>query len=128
MSIRDLTYAIYALARTAWMLRSKRVAALRDELKVSRAKAFKGCRATDDEVVAVSRSVGVACALFVSRSLCLRRALVTAIMLHRAGIEADVVLGVKPLGNCGHAWVEVGAEVVDDVYFDRSEFVVVDRL
>ena len=45
---------------------------------------------------------------------CLQRSMITARMMHRHGIRAEVVIGYRPIPFFSHAWVEVGGRVVND--------------
>jgi Transglutaminase-like superfamily len=62
----------------------------------------------------VLRAVDLACALYFKKVLCLQRAAATTCLLREAGIPAELVIGVRTLPYCAHAWVEVEGTVVND--------------
>ena len=47
-------------------------------------------------------------------SWCLSRSLALTLMMRLRGVPAHLVLGLRPIPLMGHAWVEVGGEVVND--------------
>ncbi|MBZ5724264.1 MAG: lasso peptide biosynthesis B2 protein [Acidobacteriia bacterium] len=55
-----------------------------------------------------------ALSLYCKPALCLQRAVATARLLRRHGMEAHVVIGYRPEPFFGHAWVEIEGRVVDD--------------
>ena len=62
----------------------------------------------------IVRSVNLACAFYFKKVLCLQRAAVTTCLLRKAGIAAQLVIGVQTLPYGAHAWVEVDGNVVND--------------
>ena len=72
------------------------------------AKQFKETLA--DACSAVNR----ACTWHPKRSLCLQRASVLVCLLRSLGFQAEMVIGVHKMPFYGHAWAEVGGEVVND--------------
>jgi Transglutaminase-like superfamily len=65
-------------------------------------------RSQKPEQADVVRAVNLACAFYFKKVLCLQRAAVTTCLLRKAGIPAELVIGVQTLPYCAHAWVEVG--------------------
>ena len=59
-------------------------------------------------------AVNRACTWHPQRSLCLQRASVLVCLLRSLGIRAEMVIGVHKMPFYGHAWTEVGGEVVND--------------
>ena len=47
-------------------------------------------------------------------SRCLSRSLALTLLLRSLGMPATLVLGIRPVPLKGHAWVELGATVVND--------------
>jgi len=45
---------------------------------------------------------------------CLQRSMVTARLMRRYGLAAEVVIGYRAAPFFGHAWVEIGGRVVND--------------
>lgn len=76
----------------------------------------------------VCEAVNFACGLSLAPPLCLRRSILTALMLRRKGVPASLVLGITPLGGRGHAWVEVDGRIVNDRFFTASDYFVIDRI
>ena len=69
-----------------------------------------GAEALADACCAVNR----ACTWHPLRSLCLQRASVLVCLLRSLGFRAEMVIGVHKMPFYGHAWAEVGGEVVND--------------
>jgi hypothetical protein len=59
-------------------------------------------------------AVNRACTWYPKRSLCLQRASVLVCLLRSVGFPAQMVIGVHKMPFYGHAWVEVGGNVVND--------------
>ena len=59
-------------------------------------------------------AVNRACTWHPKRSLCLQRASVLVCLLRSLGFHAEMVIGVHKMPFYGHAWAEVGGEVVND--------------
>ena len=70
---------------------------------------------TGEETLANACSaVNRACTWHPKRSLCLQRASVLVCLLRSLGFQAEMVIGVHKMPFYGHAWAEVGGEVVND--------------
>ena len=76
----------------------------------------------------VCRAVEEACAWYFKRTLCLQRSSVTAWLLRRQGVPAEVVIGFRPVPIDSHAWVEVQGQVVNDKPQYQKHFKVLERL
>ena len=73
-------------------------------------------------------SVDEACVWYVKRAPCLQRSAVTACLLRRHGIRAEMVIGYRGLPFESHAWVEVDARIVNDRPQYQKFFTVLERL
>lgn len=59
--------------------------------------------------------------------LCLQRAAATACLLKHYGVPAQMVIGAQQMPFRAHAWVEVGARVVNDKPYMPEIYAVLDR-
>lgn len=73
-------------------------------------------------------SVDEACVWYVKRAACLQRSAVATWLLRRHGIDAQLVIGCRPLPFESHAWVEVDGRVINDLPRYRRAFTVLNRL
>jgi len=73
-------------------------------------------------------SVDEACVWYVKRAACLQRSAVATWLLRRHGIDAQLVIGCRPLPFESHAWVEVDGRVVNDLPRYQRAFIVLTRL
>jgi Transglutaminase-like superfamily len=80
---------------------------------------------TVDEIV---WAVDEACVWYVKRAPCLQRSAVGTRLLRRYGLQADLVIGYRPLPFESHAWVEVNGLVVNDRPQYQKYFAVLERL
>ena len=78
-------------------------------------------------VRAICGAVDRACTIYPKHALCLQRSAVAACLLRRAGIAAEMVIGCRKLPFMGHAWVEVGRQVVNDGPAVQELYAVLDR-
>jgi hypothetical protein len=62
----------------------------------------------------VPRTVTAVSSFYWKRVPCLQRSVVTARLLRRYGIEAQVVIGCRAAPFASHAWVEVNGRVIND--------------
>jgi hypothetical protein len=62
------------------------------------------------------------------RIRCLQRAIVTARVLRRHGIPAEVAIGYRPSPFFSHAWVEVAGRVINDSPTFQHRFHILERL
>ena len=79
------------------------------------------------EEAAVCAAVETACVWFWREVSCLHRSAVTARMLRRSGVRAQMVLGAQSLPFKAHAWVEVGGRIVNDNPYIRDIYQELDR-
>jgi len=59
---------------------------------------------------------------------CLQRSIVTARLMQRRGIPADVVVGYRAVPFFSHAWVEVAGRAANDSPTYRMRLQVLERL
>ena len=71
----------------------------------------------------VVRKVDTAAAFFPGRALCMEQSLVLYLCLRRAGVAAELRLGVQPYPFSAHAWVECRGEPVGETYDRMGKFV-----
>ena len=80
-----------------------------------------------DAVGRVSSAVNIACIWYWKEVLCLQRSAVTACLLKRQGVPAQMVIGVQRMPFKAHAWVEVEGTVINDKVYTSEMYVVLDR-
>ena len=73
------------------------------------------------------KAVDLASMCYWKQVLCLQRSAVTACLLKRFGVPAQMVIGVQPLPFKAHAWVEVAGRVVNDRAYVPEMYAVLDR-
>ena|SRR5579872_3512707 len=72
-------------------------------------------RAADHDTLAgVITAINYACIWYPKQALCLQRSFVTAYLLRRKGIQAQIVLGAQQLPFRAHAWIEVDGLAVNE--------------
>jgi hypothetical protein len=77
----------------------------------------------DDAIVArLDHLLAAAAALYPGRALCLERSLVLYDRLRRAGVRADLRLGVQAAPFAAHAWIERHGAPVNDVLEHIEQF------
>ena len=80
-----------------------------------------------DAVQRICLAVDLACIWYWKEVLCLQRAAVTACLLKRSGVPAQMIIGTQQLPFKAHAWVEVDGAVVNDKPYTRQIYTVLDR-
>jgi hypothetical protein len=73
------------------------------------------------------RAVNVASALYFKEVQCLQRSATLVCLLRDCGMPASLVLGAQRLPFRGHAWVELGGEVVNDNRSALEKYDILDR-
>jgi len=73
-------------------------------------------------------AVDEACVWYIKRATCLQRSVVATWLLRRHGLQAEMVIGYRPLPFESHAWVEVDGHVVNDRPQYQRVFRVLERL
>ena len=64
---------------------------------------------------------------YFKRAWCLQRAAASVCMLRLRGIPAELVIGVRKIPFCAHAWTEVGRAVVADPPAVKGSFLEIVR-
>jgi hypothetical protein len=72
-------------------------------------------------------AVDVACIWYWKEVLCLQRSAVTACLLKKYGVAAQLVLGAQQIPFKAHAWVEVDGRVANDKPYMQEIYAVLDR-
>jgi len=67
-----------------------------------------------DAIDRVCAAVNNGCLWYPKKVLCLQRSVVTACLLRRYGVKAQLVIGAQKLPFKAHAWVEVAEQVVNE--------------
>ena len=80
-----------------------------------------------DAVERICAAVDMACIWYWKEVLCLQRSAVTACLLKRYGIPAQMVIGAQQIPFRAHAWVEVDGRVVNDKPYTPEMYAVLDR-
>jgi len=80
-----------------------------------------------DIIDQVSMAVNYACICYPKQALCLQRSFVTAYLLRRRGVTAEMVLGAQKLPFKAHAWVEVDGKAVNERSNVQATYAVWDR-
>lgn len=78
-------------------------------------------------VESICTAVDVACVWYWKEVLCLQRSAVTACLLKRCGVNAQMMIGAQQMPFRAHAWVEVDGRVVNDKPYVREVYAVLDR-
>jgi hypothetical protein len=80
-----------------------------------------------DAIEQICRAVDMACIWYWKEALCLQRSAVTACLLKRNGVPAQMVIGAQQMPFKAHAWVEVDGQVVNDKPYIPEMYAVLDR-
>ena len=83
--------------------------------------------AAPGDVERLRQAVDLAAGFYFKRAWCLQRSAATVWLMRRAGIEADLVIGVRRLPFLAHAWVEVDGRVVNDRPTVRTFYQCIER-
>jgi hypothetical protein len=81
----------------------------------------------DDSPELSCRAVNVACAVYFKEVQCLQRSATLVCLLRDCGMAASLVLGAQRLPFRGHAWVELGREIVNDNPSALEKYEILDR-
>jgi Transglutaminase-like superfamily len=82
---------------------------------------------TPGTVGIVLSAVDMACIWYWKEVLCLQRSAVTAYLLKRQGVPAQMVIGVQQIPFKAHAWVEVDGAVVNDKLYTPEMYAALER-
>jgi len=88
---------------------------------------IKRKRSGEIEVDRICSAVDLACVYYFKQVLCLQRSAVTACILKRQGVFAQLVIGAQHTPFKAHAWVEVDGRVVNDKPYVSEVYPVLDR-
>jgi hypothetical protein len=75
----------------------------------------------------INYAIDVACIWYWKEALCLQRSAVTACLLKKYGVPAQMVIGGQQMPFKAHAWVEVDGRVVNDKPYTPEMYAVLDR-
>lgn len=120
----SLWRAYYELLRFEWYLRRDNFAGLYRRVKTYPVEDGPPRKIDPQPIV---RSVNLACVFYFKKVLCLQRAAATTCLLRKAGIRAQLVIGVQTLPYGAHAWVEVDGAVVNDKAYTPQMYSVLSR-
>jgi len=84
-------------------------------------------RSSKHDVERICSAVDLACIWYPKEVLCLQRSAVTACLLRRCGVPAQMVVGASLMPFRAHAWVEVNGMVVNDKTYVSDMYAVLDR-
>lgn len=80
-----------------------------------------------DDIERINHAIDMACIWYWKEALCLQRSAVTACLLKRYGVRAQMVIGAQQTPFRSHAWVEVDGRVVNDKPYTPEMYAVLDR-
>ena len=80
-----------------------------------------------DTIDRVCKAVNYACVWYPKQVLCLQCAFVTAYLLRKKGVPAQMVLGAQKLPFKAHAWVEVDGRAINERSNVQATYAVWDR-
>jgi hypothetical protein len=80
-----------------------------------------------ESIERVCSAVDMACIWYWKEVLCLQRSAVTACLLKKRGVPAQLVIGAQQMPFKAHAWVEVDGRVVNDKPYTPEIYAVLDR-
>jgi hypothetical protein len=112
------------IARFELYLRRNQFNGLYERVRTCAVAKVRSRRVTQDDIC---RAVNLACVFYFKEVLCLQRAATTTCLLRKAGIPAQMVIGVQQLPFSAHAWVEVEAAVVNDKPYTPEMYSVLSR-
>lgn len=73
-------------------------------------------------------AIDVVSCFYIRRLLCLHRSFAAVRLLRKFGVEAELIIGVRPAPFLSHAWVEVGNETVNDRAGYKRKLLVMERI
>lgn len=85
-------------------------------------------RPSEADIQRICAAVQTACTLYFRRSTCVHRSAALVRLLRAAGGDAHLVFGVQGEPYGGHAWVEIGGNVISDDPSVLSRYTVVERM
>jgi hypothetical protein len=116
--------AYWQLIRFDVYLASRNFAALYNEVRT-----YPVCRPVNCpySIMEICDSVDMACIWYWKQVLCLQRSAATACLLRTYGFPAEMVIGAQQMPFKAHAWVEVGARIVNDKEYTSEIYAILDR-
>jgi hypothetical protein len=95
----------------------------------SMVRGWKVNRKTDAQgmIDKVCKAVNYACVWYPKQALCMQRSFVTAYLLRKHGVTAQMVLGAQKLPFKAHAWVEVDGQAINERSNVQATYAVWDR-
>ena len=112
------------IARFELYLRRRQFSGLYERVRNCSVATPRSRRVTQDDIY---NAVNLACVFYFKEVLCLQRAASTTCLLRKAGIAAQLVIGVQQLPFSAHAWVEVEGAVVNDKSYTSEIYSVLSR-
>jgi hypothetical protein len=112
------------IARFELYLRRRQFSGLYERVRNCSLATARSRRVAQDDIY---NAVNLACAFYFKEVLCLQRAASTTCLLRKAGIAAQLVIGVQQLPFSAHAWVEVEGAVVNDKPYTSEIYSVLSR-
>ena len=115
--------------RILWeLLRFDLLLALRGLKAVRQRVPRRTVEARSEEVAVIREAFAAVVPFYWKPVRCLQRSIVTARVMRRHGIPAEVVIGYRPSPFFSHAWVEVAGRVVNDSPAYQRRLQVLERL
>ncbi len=106
-----LLCAFWELARVQYFLSSQDLPAIYTYVTGSQ---NKNRHRSPRPQVEICSAIDAACVWFWKEVSCLHRSAVTARLLKRHGVPAQMVIGAQSLPFKAHAWVEIEGQIVND--------------
>lgn len=116
--------AYLELFRFEWYLRRGQFHKIYERVRTCPVAEARPRRETQHDIC---RAVNLACIFYLKQILCLQRAASTTCLLRKAGIPAQMVIGVQSLPFKAHAWVEVEGAVVNEKSYTPEMYSVLSR-
>lgn len=116
--------AFWELARVQYVLSFRDLPAVYVYVKLGEAGCTQG---SAKQQLEICRAIDAACIWFWKEISCLHRSAVTARLLKRHGVRAQMVIGAQSLPFEAHAWVEVDGRVVNDRPYVGQIYAELDR-
>jgi hypothetical protein len=76
----------------------------------------------------ICNAVDIASCFYFKQVRCMHRSFVVVRLLRKAGVNADLVIGSRPIPFISHAWVEVDGRVVNDKQGYKRRLIEMDRM
>jgi len=116
--------AYLEILRFEWYLRHGQFNKIYERVRTCPVAEARPCRETQHDIC---RAVNLACVFYFKPILCLQRAASTTCLLRKAGIPAQMVIGVQSVPFKAHAWVEVEGAIVNEKSYTPEMYCVLSR-